>query len=123
MDLKEYFSTTTGTGVLSTSDSEGNVNAALYSRPHVFEDGSIAFIMNTKTSHNNLQENPKAAYLFVESGSKRDGIRLYLEKIREEENVELIEKLRRHGKSEDDPSGKKLFLVYFKIVKTRPLVD
>ncbi len=123
MNLQDYFTTTTGTGILSTSDAAGNVNAALYSRPHFFEDGSIAFIMNDKLSHKNLQENTKAAYLFIESGSKRDGIRLYLEKIREEENAEMIAKLRRHGASDNDAPGKKLFLVYFKIIRTRPLVD
>lgn len=122
MNLKDYF-TKSGMGVLSTSDAEGNVNAALYSRPHVFEDGSIAFIMNNKLSYRNLQENPKAAYLFIESNSMRDGIRLYLKKIREEENKEIIENLRRHGTSENDAPEKKLFLVYFKIVRTRPLVD
>lgn len=123
MDIKEYFNSKNGIGVLSTADEYGNVNAAVYSKPHVMEDGAIAFIMNKKLSHDNLQKNPKAAYLFIESGSKRDGIRLYLEKIREEDNSDVIDSLRRHGKSETDPSEKKLFLVYFKITNIRPLVD
>lgn len=123
MDIKEYFNSKNGIGVLSTADESGNVNAAIYSKPHVMENGAIAFIMNNKLSHDNLQKNPKAAYLFIESGSKREGIRLYLEKIREEENADVIDSLRRHGKSETDPSGKKLFLVYFKITNIRPLVD
>lgn len=123
MDLRDYFDTHTGTGVLSTSDARGNVDAALYSKPHFMDDGTIAFIMNDRLSHRNLRENPKAAYLFLESGSRREGIRLYCEKTREEENDELIQRLRRHGRSDDDAPGKKLFLVYFRIEKTRPLVD
>jgi hypothetical protein len=35
MKLKEYFENTRGTGVLSTADNEGKVDAAIYSRPHV----------------------------------------------------------------------------------------
>jgi hypothetical protein len=123
MDLRDYFETHAGTGVLSTAGARGDVDAALYSKPHFIDDGTIAFIMNDRLSHKNLQENPKAAYLFKESEGRREGIRLYLEKTGEEENSELIEKLRRHGKSGDDAPGKKLFLVYFRIEKTRPLVD
>jgi hypothetical protein len=123
MELKDYFENNAGTGVLSTADAGGHVDAALYSKPHFMDDGTIAFIMNDRLSHRNLQENPKAAYLFMAGGGKREGIRLYLEKTGEEENSGLIEKLRRHGKSEDDGPGKRLFLVYFRIEKTRPLVD
>ena len=123
MDLKQYFELHTGTGVLATSDADGNVDAALYSRPHCMDDGTIAFIMNDRLSHRNLTSNPRAAYLFQESGSKRDGIRLYLEKVREEEDPERIEKLRKHTKSGEDEKGKKLFLVFFNVEKTRPLVD
>ncbi|HPI23199.1 MAG TPA: pyridoxamine 5'-phosphate oxidase family protein, partial [Spirochaetota bacterium] len=45
MDLKDYFETRQGTGVLATADAQGNVDAALYSRPHVMDDGTVAFIM------------------------------------------------------------------------------
>ncbi len=123
MNIREYFDTHEGTGILSTADSTGAVNAALYSKPKCMEDGTIAFIMNAKMSHKNVQENPKAAYLFIEQGSKRDGIRLYLEKIREEENADLIEQFRSHGTHKTYAPDKKLFLVYFRIVRVRPLVD
>jgi len=123
MDLKNYFETHTGTGVLSTADAAGNVDAALYSKPHFMDDGTIAFIMNDRLSRKNLLANPKAVFLFVESGTKREGIRLYLEKTSEEEDSELIGKLRRHGSAESDAPGKKLFLVRFRTERTRPLVD
>ena len=38
MNLHDYFENTTGTGVLATADSSGNVNAAIYARPHVMDD-------------------------------------------------------------------------------------
>ena len=65
MNLKMYFDETKGMGVLSTSDGDGHVNAAVYARPHVMEDGKLAFIMQDRLSHHNLQTNPHAAYLFM----------------------------------------------------------
>jgi len=35
MNLKTYFENTRGTGIISTADSNGRVNAAVYARPHV----------------------------------------------------------------------------------------
>ena len=60
MNLKTYFEETKGMGVLSTADGEGRVNAAVYARPHVMDDGSLAFVMRDRLSHNNLQSNPRA---------------------------------------------------------------
>ena len=64
----EYFKNTKGIGVLSTADDSGKVNSAIYSRPHILDDGGIAFIMRDRLTHHNLTENPRAAYLFVEEG-------------------------------------------------------
>lgn len=123
MELKEYFENISGTGILSTADKEGRVDAALYSRPHFMEDGTIAFIMNDRLSHANLKVNPHAAYMFIESGSKMQGKRLYIKKIREEENSELISKLRRREPNPEEHGDKKMFLVYFEIENERPLVE
>ena len=61
MDLKTYFENTKGVGVLATADKDGKVDAALYSRPHFMEDGTIALIMNDRLTHYNLTSNPHAA--------------------------------------------------------------
>jgi hypothetical protein len=68
MDLKTYFENTSGLGILSTADYSGQVDAAVYSRPHFMDDGTVAFIMRDRLTHNNLQSNPHAAYLFKEDG-------------------------------------------------------
>jgi hypothetical protein len=62
MTLKEYFETTPGTGILATADSSGKVDAAVYSRPHFIDDGSIVFIMRDRLTHHNLQSNPYARF-------------------------------------------------------------
>ena len=120
MKLEEYFDIKKGIGVLSTADSEGKVDAAIYARPHFMEDGSLAIIMRDRLSHHNLQSNPHATYLFKEEGSGYSGKRLFLTRVREEENTELLESLRRrkstYGNDEDR------FLVFFKLDKELPLV-
>jgi hypothetical protein len=122
MNLKEYFENTTGLGILATSDPEGNVDVAIYSRPHVNDDGTVMFVMADRLSHSNIQSNPKAAFLFREDGGGYRGTRIYLEKFREEKNSHLIDQLRtkKHGK-QDDASPKDRFLVYFTVTRVRPL--
>ncbi len=123
MNLDEYFEKNKGIGILATSDSDGNVDMAVYSRPHIIDDKTIAFIMGDRLSHANLQSNPKASYLFREDGDGYNGKRLYLIKINEEKNSKEIEKIRRKKRYENPEYEKKdKFLVYFKINKIRPLV-
>ena len=88
MGLREYFEDTPGTGVLATSSPDGRVDAAVYSRPHILEDGTAAFLMHERLTHANLGENPHAAYLFIEEGGGYRGLRLFLTKVREEEEGE-----------------------------------
>ena len=58
MSLQKYFDEKTGLGILSTADAHGVVNSAVYSRPHVMDEHTIAFIMANRLSHENLQSNP-----------------------------------------------------------------
>ena len=122
MDNKTYFKDTKGTGVLSTASANGSVDSAIYSRPHVMDDGTIAFIMRDHLSHSNLQENPFAAFLFKEDGPGYKGRRFMLKKTREETDPTVIDSLRRRAYLSDKNSGEASFLVYFEIEKVRPLV-
>jgi hypothetical protein len=123
MDLRKYFGNNQGTGVLATADSEGKVNTAIYSRPHVFDDGTIAFVMRQRLTHHNLQTNSYASYLFRESGPGYKGIRLYLKKIKEETESSLIAEMTRKSLTpeEDRAKGPK-YLVHFSIEKRLPLI-
>jgi hypothetical protein len=75
MKLSEYFENTKGKGVMSTADSHGILTAAVYARPHVMDDGTVAFIMADRLTHKNLESNPHAVYLFMEDGEKYVGKR------------------------------------------------
>jgi len=123
MKLKEYFEQTNGVGVLSTADAEGKVDAAIYSTPHIFDDGTVAFIMRERLTHDNLQSNPYAAFLFIENGPGHRGLRLLLKKVKEDSDSELISKMtRRHLSPEEDKELGPKFLVYFKVQKLLQLI-
>lgn len=122
MELKGYFESNKGFGVLSTAEDNGNVNAAVYARPHVMEDGLLAFVMRDRQSYKNLRSNPHATYLFREDGPGYKGVRLYLTKIREENDPDRVAALSRRKGSTEQHAAESGFLVYFKLVKTRPLI-
>jgi len=123
MKLKDYFEKVSGTGVLSTADAMGVVDAAVYSSPHVNDDGTVAFIMRDHLSHHNLKSNAHAAYLFMETGPGYQGVRLFLKKLREDDDADMIASMTRRGLTpeEDLQKGPK-FLVYFSVEKVLPLV-
>lgn len=120
MKLNDYFEKTTGTGVLSTADGSGVVNAAIYSRPHFIEDDKLAFIMRDRLSHKNLETNPHAVYLFIEDGPGYKGKRIYMRMVREEKNADQIESLQRRKYVKEINEDR--FLVFFELVRERPLV-
>ena len=120
MDIKEYFENTEGSGILATADSEGKVDAAIYARPHFIEDGTIALIMRDRLTHHNLLSNSHACYMFIEKGPGYKGKRFFLTKVREEQDSELLQSLRRRQYINEKDESK--FLVFFKIDKELPLV-
>jgi len=120
MGLKEYFENTEGSGILATADGNGKVDAAVYARPHFMEDGTIAMIMRDRLTHHNLQTNPRACYLFMEKGPGYKGKRLFLTKVREEQDSELLQSLRRRQYLDEKDEAK--FLVFFKSDKELPLI-
>lgn len=121
MDLKEYFASVKGAGVLSTADDKGVVNAAVYATPHSSDDGLLSFIMRERKTHENTLVNPSACFLFIEAGTMT-GKRIYLTKVKEEKNTELLFSLRRHCKKSECKTDENLYLVFFSVDKVLPLV-
>ena len=120
MGLTDYFETAEGTGILATADSDGNVDLAIYASPHMADDETVVLVMSDKLSHANLQTNPKAAYMFLEKAKGYQGKRLYLKKLREEDDPKLLQSIRRRKRYDEEGevvSGSSA--VYNKI---RPLV-
>lgn len=123
MQLKNYFSTTIGTGVMATASESGEVDTALYASPHFISDDTIAFIMRDRLTRANLQTNPKANYMFIEHTQGFKGMRLFLQMIEESTDQEAIESLsRRNISAEQNEALGPRFLVTFKIAKALQLV-
>jgi hypothetical protein len=123
MKLSEYFENAKGIGVLSTADSKGKVDAALYGRPHFTDEETVAFIAADKLTHANLQTNPYAVYLFKEDAGY-EGRRLYLTKTSEEKDSPQIDEIRRKKYPEVEgkyKTGSK-YLIYFHVDKILPLI-
>ena len=108
---------------MATADSAGRLTAAVYAKPHFLTEDSIAFIMADRLTHRNLQSNPHAVYLFMESGEGYAGKRLYLTQTKEEKNTPLIEQIQERELSlvTGDYQQNK-FLVFFTINQVLPLI-
>jgi hypothetical protein len=123
MSLSDYFEKAQGLGILATADSDGMVDLALYAKPYVIGESTIAFVMQERLTHQNLKSNPHAAYMFVEKGEGYSGKRLYLTKIREETNMSVVEMFRKKQPEicpANDDSNK--YLVHFQVDNVWPLV-
>ena len=124
MKLANYFDKVKGFGILATADSKGNVNAAAISKPVMIDEDTAAFIMAGHLTHKNLKSNPHAAYYFIEKNDKYDGVRLYLTKIKESQDMTIIEEIRkkRYPIFTIKYNNESRYVVYFKVDKALPLV-
>ena len=124
MKLSEYFEKAQGIGVLATTDASGQVNQAIYSRPHFPDDDddeTCSFIMSKRLSHDNVGHNPSASYLFIEKGEGYVGKRLSLTASEEESDPEKIKAMRhRNIPTVSNEEGK--YLVHFHIEGVRSLI-
>ena len=124
MTLSEYFEQAKGIGVLATTDAAGQVNQAIYAKPLFLDkddDITCSFIMANRLTHDNVEHNPSASYLFIEHGEGCVGKRLSLIVGEEEFDPEKIKEIRRRNNlpiSEEECR----FLVHFHIEGVRPLI-
>ena len=123
MLLSDYINNTSGKGILATANADGQVDTAIYSKPHFREDETLAFIMREHLTHENLQSNPYANYAFIEDGPGYGGIRLFLKKVREDDDPDLIAQMtRRHLTPEEDKARGPKYIAYFKVEKMLNLI-
>lgn len=121
MRLDDYFSEKSGFGVISTSNDKGEVNSAVYAKPHVIDNNTIAFIMRDRLTRKNLQSNPLAHYMFIESDHGFHGVRLSLTMLEESLDQERIKALSRRS-SPTDSGEEDRSLVTFTVNKALTLV-
>jgi len=123
MTLKQYLESREGKSILSSANADGMVTTAIYSKPHVFDDGTIAFVMRKRLTHENLKTNPYACFMFIEEGQGYQGIRLFVRKIKEDTDEALINTMkRRHLTPEEDKAKGPMFLTHFRVERILPLI-
>jgi len=85
MDRKELmalFNKRPRIGALSTANSNGDVNAAVFGSPQMIDENTIVMGIGKNRSYNYLRENPKAVFILMEPGAgpmEWKGVRVYLE--------------------------------------------
>lgn len=123
MELQQYFDNHQGLGILSTADRQGRVDAAVYARPQFLADGRLALILRERLTYSNLQENSHAVYLFVANAAGYQGVRLYLHKVGEDDNPQLIRQLTRRSLTpEEDAAAGPKHIVYFRLEQALQLI-
>lgn len=121
MNLHDYFKGKSGFGVISTSNNQGEVNSAVYAKPHITDDNTIAFIMRDRLTRKNVNENPHANYMFIEHNQGFHGIRLSLTMVSESQDQEQIQSLSRRSTAGDSDDAER-YLVTFTVNKALMLV-
>ena len=121
MNLHDYFNEKSGFGVISTSNNKGEVNSAVYAKPHVIDSNTIAFIMRDRLTHKNILLNPQAHYMFIEHNQGFHGVRLSLTMLEESQDQERINALSRRPSTSDSEEVER-FLVTFTVNKALMLV-
>ena len=123
MDLAKLFEEQ-GLGVMATADRVGNVNTAIYARPHVIDATTLVWGMTDGRTFHNLSANPRASFLFRASGPGFSGVRLYLELMRTEQEGALLTRIRQnteevvgHGAGQAVTHA-----AWFRVIDVRPLI-
>jgi hypothetical protein len=123
MKFEELFSSP-GLGVMSTAAADGNVNSAVYARPHVIDDTTLVWGMTDRRTYQNVIENRKAAFLFKTATPGFSGVRLTLELTKTEEEGELLATIKANTDVVVGPGAGAAVThaAWFRVTETRDLV-
>ncbi len=123
MKLAELFPAG-GKGVIATASKGCVVNTAVYARPHIIDEETLAWGMTDSRSYGNLKENPHASYLYLAPVSGFSGWRLTLELTRIEDSGALLEQIRESTKEIVGPeaAAQVKHVGYFRVTEIRPLI-
>jgi hypothetical protein len=123
MKLSELFKEA-GHGVIATSNTQGEVNVAVYATPHVVDDSILAWGMTEGRTYNNIMENPRAAYLYMYVGAGYAGARLGLKLKGIENSGEMLDVIKARTLEIVGAAAAEAVkhVAYFTVVEIRPLI-
>lgn len=115
-------------GTLSTVDSSGNVNSAIFGSAHFLSEETMALALGKNRSARNLQQTPKAVFTISEPGKtllEWKGGRIYLEALSFETEGTVFEQMVKNVTEVAGPMAAKMInaVVLFKVTEIRPLLD
>jgi len=126
--LLEYFNKQPRLGVISTSSKDGKVDSAVYGSPQMIDENTVVVALAKGRTFSNLQENPNAVFMIMETGSgilDWKGIRVYL---RMKEHVTSGPQLDMYKSQTAKIIGEQAanmikVLATFEVTEVRPLLD
>jgi hypothetical protein len=123
MKLLELFKEA-GRGVIATSNTQGEVNVAVYATPHVVDDSTLAWGMTEGRTYHNIMENPRAAYLFMYAGAGYTGARLGLKLKGIENSGDMLDVIKARTLDIVGAGAAEAVkhVAYFTVVEIRPLI-
>ena len=124
----EYFNKQPRTGTLSTANSEGKVDAAVFGSPRMTDEKTVVMGLGRNRSLANLGENPHAVYMIVEPGATImdwKGIRVYLKMTNMATSGPMLEGYKREmAKVAGEEAAAMIHAtVSFTVTEVRPLID
>jgi len=115
-------------GTLSTANTEGEVNVAVFGSPRMIDENTVIMGIGQNRSFRNLERNPKAVFIVMEQGETVmdwKGSRVYLEATDMETEGNFYNEIKH---SITKAAGKQAAdmihaAIRFKITEVRPIVD
>lgn len=127
-EVMEMFNKKTRIGALSTANSSGEVNVAVFGSPQMIDENTVVMGMGRNRSFRYLQENPKAVFIVVEPGKTVmdwKGARVYLEAVDIETGGGFFEQIKENiAKVAGQAAGDMIHAaIRFRITDVRAIVD
>jgi len=126
--LMEYFNKSPRIGTLSTADKAGNVDSAVFGSPRMTDEKTVVMGLGKNRTLVNLQQNPHAVYLIMESGATLmdwKGIRVYLKAQKIATSGPVLDTFKAQmAKVAGEEAAKMIYAtVNFAVTEVRPLID
>ena len=126
--LMDFFNKSPRTGTLSTADTAGNVDSAIFGSPRMTDEKTVIMGLGKNRSLANLQQNPHAVYLIMEPGASImdwKGVRVYLKAQKITTSGPVLDTFRAQmAKVAGEEAAKMIHAtVSFSVTEVRPLID
>jgi hypothetical protein len=127
-ELMSIFNKRPRIGTLSTANTRGEVNVAVFGSPQMIDENTVVMGIGENRSFSNLRENPRAVFMVVEPGGTImdwKGARVYLEALDIETGGGFYDQIVENIEKAAGKAAAKMIhaAVRFKITDVRPIVD